>query len=549
MAFDGIVTKAISAELQDLTSARVDKVFQPNKNTVLLGLYLNGCNYLLNICIDSQNYRINLTTHQKTNPKVAPNFCMLLRKHLIGMHIKNFTTNNLERLVIIDFEGFDELDDVVTKRLIVELMGKHCNIILLDEQNVIIDSLRHINNEDSNRSIVPRSKYIYPSTNKHNFLDCLDFENFYNLVSSNDIYNVFNGLSKSFIDFCISYLNIDNFDQDSLKKLYEHICNIIYKIDSNSLDFKVIDSKKKDFVLIEADNTNCSPFHLNFFIDDFYYAKETSEAFKSYRDSVLKMILDVLKKLQKRLVNIDTKLNDCKDMDKYKLYGELITANLYKIKNENVNEIEVDNYYTGEPIKIPLDNRYTPAINAKLFFKKYHKLKNALDVVSVQKQETLKDLDYIESIVYELESSSSLEDVAEIFDEISENVIFKEKVDNFKNKSKKEKIKKSSLTQNKTVSFNPLKYKIGNYVLLVGRNNKENDFLTLKYAKKSDFWFHTKDIHSSHCILQINNGVIPDESVLLRCAEITAYHSKARLSSNVPVDFCEVRFVRKPSRF
>ena len=556
MAFDGIVTKAIASELQDLIQAKVDKIFQPNKNTILLGLYLDGSRYLLNICIDSQNYRINLSTHTKTNPKVAPNFCMILRKHLSGLYIKNIITNNLERLVIIDFEGFDDLDDVISKRLIIELMGKHCNIILLDNQNIIIDSLRHINSEESTRTIVPHTKYVYPAANKYNFLDCLTFEDFYEKlslktsnisnISSVDISNAFIGISRTFIDVCIKRLNISLSSKDDFEKLYNYIRDIVYRTDSNLLDFEIIDSKKKDYVLTEANDDELKPFHLNFFIDDFYYEKETSEEFKIYRDSVLKMILDVLKKYKKRLINIDEKLAACDNMDTYKLYGELITANLYKIKNENIKEIELDNYYNNKKITIPLDYRYSPSINAKRYFKKYHKLKNALEVVSLQKQETLKELDYIESIVYELESASCLKDVSEIFEEISETVIFKEKTMNYKN-NKKEKIKKSSLTKNKNVSFNPLKYKIGEFTLLVGRNNKENDYLTLKYAKKTDIWFHTKDIHGSHAILQLNNNTSPDDDVLVKCAQITAYHSKAKFSSNVPVDFCEVKFVRKPA--
>ena len=331
-----------------------------------------------------------------------------------------------------------------------------------------------------------------------------------------------------------------------LLPLYNHIKEIIYKTESDSLDFKIIDSKKKDYYLTETENEKFLPFHLNFFIDDFYYEKETAEEFTAYRNSMLKVILDVLKKYKKRLVNIDEKLDDCKEMDKYKLYGELITANLYKIKNENVNQIELDNYYDNKKILIPLDSKYTPAINAKRFFKKYHKLKNALEIVTIQKQETLQELNYIESIVYELESANSLEEVSAIFEEISENVIFKEKTNNSKN-NKKQKIKKSSLTKNKNVSFNPLKYKIGNYILLIGRNNKENDYLTLKFAKKTDIWFHTKDIHGSHGILQLDGGKVPDENILVQCAQIVAYHSKARFSSNVPVDFCEVKYVRKPN--
>lgn len=545
MAFDGIVTKAIASELQQLSGARIDKIFQPNKNTVLLGFYLDGSNYLLHICINAQNYRIHLTTHAKPNPKVAPNFCMVLRKHLLGLHIKNITTNHLERLVIIDFEGFDEVDDIISKRLIIELMGKHCNIILLDEQNFIIDSLRHINNEDSTRIIVPHVKYIYPNTNKYNFLDCLCFEDFYEKVSSGTpISDVFNGISKSFIDASLQHLGINELTKDTLEKLYNYLKEIINRTDSDLLQFQIIDSKKRDYFLVKSENT--SPFHLNFFLDDFYYQKESLEEFKIYRNSILKMILEHLKKYKKRLFHIDEKLRSCENMEKYQLYGELITANLYQIKNENLKEITLDNYYNNQKIVIPLDDRYTPSVNAKRFFKTYHKLKNTLEVVSLQKEETLKELDYIESIVYELENCTTLEEVSEIFEEISENVIFKEKTEHYQ-KKKKTKVKKSSLTKNKNVSFNPLKYNVNDYTLLVGRNNKENDYLTLKYAKKTDLWLHTKDIHGSHAILQLNSGELPDTSILVKCAEIVAFHSKAKNSSNVPVDVCEVKYVKKPN--
>ena len=149
MPYDGIVTKAVASELNLLTGARIDKIFQPNNNTVILGFYLDKINYALNISTNPQNYRVNLTTKAWVNPNTAPNFCMVLRKHLLGLRIKNIITNSLERIITIEFEGFDDIDDIISKKLIIELMGKHCNIILLDDQNIIIDSLRHINNENS----------------------------------------------------------------------------------------------------------------------------------------------------------------------------------------------------------------------------------------------------------------------------------------------------------------------------------------------------------------------------------------------------------------
>lgn len=563
MAFDGIVTKAITSELSQLAGARIDKVFEPNKNTIVLGMYQNGINYALNICIDSQYCRINLTTHQKSNPQVAPNFCMLLRKNLIGLKLKNIITFDLERLIILEFEGFDDLDDIISKKLVIELMGKHSNIILLDDSNIIIDSLRHIKEIDENfRDILPHTKYSFPTSDKLSFLELKDFEDFkqHLIASSKDsilvdelpskIANTFNGISKNFINAIIKKLNIIDITDDSLKKIFDYTNKIISNIGTDNLSFETIknaDGIVKDYFLV-SENISNQPFKLNFFIDDFYFNKETNEQFKNYRNTLLKLILDALKKYKKRLYNIDEKLKECEDIDKYRLYGELITSNLYRIPNKNVDKVELENYYDNNAkITINLDKRFLPSINAKRFFKKYSKLKNALIIVSEQKADTLKELDYIESVVYELESCSTIEEVAAIYEEISENDIFKEKTSS-KLSKKNSKVKKSKLTKNKTVSFNPIKYTIDGYTVFVGRNNKENDYLTLKFANKNDIWFHTKDFHGSHTILKIDNSLpYPSNDILVKVAELAAKHSKACNSSNVPVDYCEVKFVKKPS--
>ena len=557
MAFDGIVTKSIVTELSELTGARIDKVFEPNKNEIILGLYSEKKNYALDICIESQNCRINLTTNAKPNPQVAPNFCMLLRKNLIGLKLKNLITFDLERLIVLEFEGFDDVDDIISKKLIVELMGKHSNIILLDDTNIIIDSMRHIRELDENfRDILPHTKYSFPTSNKKSFIELRDFEEFSNCISCTNIEdlpsqisNTFNGISKNFISAIIRHLEITKINTTNLQKIYNYITATINNIETDNLSFENIKNKDgiiKDYFLI-PEKTSDEPFKLNFFVDDFYYNKETSETFKNYRNSLLKLILDTLKKYKKRLYNIDKKLKECEDMDTYRIYGELITANLYRIPNKNLSEIELENYYdNNNKITIKLDKRFLPSINAKRFFKKYSKLKNALAIVSEQKEDTLKELDYIESVVYELENCSTIEEVGSIFEEISENDIFKDKKE--LNTSKKSKIKKSKFTKNKTVSFNPLKYTVDGYTVLVGRNNKENDYLTLKYANKSDIWFHTKDFHGSHTILKIDNNLpFPNDNVLVEVARIAAQHSKAKNSSNVPVDYCEVKYVKKPS--
>ena len=537
MAFDGIVTKAVASELQELKFARLDKIFEPNKNEILLGFYKDSLNYLLNISIDPKNYRIHLSTHPKKNPKVAPNFCMVLRKHLLGLHIKNVITNNLERVITIEFEGLDDIDDIISKKLVIELMGKHCNVILLDEENYIIDSLKHINNDNSTRKIIPHVKYEYIKSDKKNFLET-SLEEFKESISfdentSKQISLTYNGISKNFAKYIKD--NSKNLDE-----VYFKIKEIIDMTDSLKLKFVNFNN---DYVL-DISNEHLTNFSLNFSLDDFYYKRETNDQFLTLKNDLLRTVNNTFKKYEKRLSNMNLKLKECENMDKYRIYGELITANLYKIPNKNVKSIELENYYNNNNlITIPLDDKYTPSINSKRFFKKYSKLKNASIIVGKQKEETLDILRYLDSVIYEIEAGTSLDNLLEIKEEISEHEIFK-----LKNKKENTKSKKKNITKNTKFNFNPLKFDIDGFTLLIGRNNKENDYLSLKYAKPNDIWFHTKDIHGSHGILVIKSiSSEPTEEILQKCAKIVAKHSKAKLSSNVPVDYCKAKFVKKPS--
>ena len=248
MAFDGIVTKAVVAEMSVLNGARIDKIFQPNKNEILLGLYTNKKNYAIDICIDSQNCRINLTTNSKPNPQVAPNFCMLLRKNLIGLKLKNLITFDLERLIVLEFEGFDELDDIISKKLVIELMGKHSNIILLDDSNIIIDSLRHIKEiSEDYRDILPHTKYSFPTSNKCSFLELKNFDEFKNNLNLSDIDSLpvqisstFNGISKNFISSIIKKFDIKVLNASNLEVIFNYIKNVIDNIGSNKLSFEEV---------------------------------------------------------------------------------------------------------------------------------------------------------------------------------------------------------------------------------------------------------------------------------------------------------------------
>lgn len=563
MAFDGIITKQVVLELKSvLIDGKINKVFEPNKNEIILGIYSNGKNYALNISISSNNYRMNLTTNSKPNPLNAPNFCMLLRKHLVGCKIKDIYSNSLERIVFINLEGYNELNDIVTKTLVVELMGKHSNIILLNNQNIIIDSLRHLDSSlNSCRDILPAHEYVNPPAEKLDFLNTT-FEDFiihlntinhscntntdkqYSPLQTksipNLVSNTYVGISKTFILNALKELNIsdEDYSNEDLKKLYDYIKNIVGNLGTTNVS--TININDKDYTL-HLENTE-DILQTNFFLDDFYSKKENNEVLSNYKNNLLRLILSALKKVTNKVNNINSKLKECDKMDTYRIYGELITSNLYRINNNiNVSSIELENYYDNNNIiTIPLDKTISPSYNAKKYFKKYSKLKNTLEIVTVQKVDAAKELDYLESIIYELEAATSISELEEIDSEISENVLFKKHINNSN-------IKKNKINKRKVYDeYQPITYNVDGFTLYVGKNNKQNDYITTKLGKNEDLWFHTKDIRGSHVLLKCNGSKV-NEHTIISCAEITAFHSKAKLSSNVPVDYCFIKNVKKPS--
>lgn len=546
MAFDGIITSHIAKELNScLSGGKINKIYEPDKNEIILGIYAGGINYALNLSIASDIYRINLTTHSKPNPQNAPGFCMLLRKHLMGGKIKQIYTKGLERIVYIELECYNELNDLVNKTLILELMGKHSNIILVNDKNTIIDSLRHLSTEEnSTRDILPTREYIEPANNKFDFFSIKTFDEFYKLIHEcyaldSGISDTFIGISKLYIQSVVSELNLDNTSSTAnLKTIFKYINDTICYTGTNKLS---VIPYKKDFTISIQGTSDL--LQADFFIDDFYHNKELNLLFTNYRNNILKLVSSTLAKIQKKLLHINEKLEECKHMDTYKLYGELLTANMYKFSEFTDNKIQLENYNDNNSfVEIPVDKNKTPSYNVKTYFKKYNKLKKALLVVNEQKKEAESELDYLESIIYELDNAKTVGDIDEIYSEINENTLFERS--HLKSNTKITKQKQRNKKLDKT--YVPIEFKIENYTLLVGKNNVQNDYLTLKIAKSNDIWFHTKDIHGSHAILQ-TKGDSPSMNVLIRCAQIAAYYSKAKLSSNVPVDYTLVKYVKKPS--
>ncbi len=572
MAFDGIVTKAVIAELNHcLINGKINKIFEPNKNEILLGIYSGGKNYCLNISIDSVNYRVNLTTNVKPNPQNVLNFCMVLRKHLLGGCIKKIYSNGLERIILIDIDCYNELNDLIRKTLVIELMGKHSNVILLNANSIIIDSLRHLNKFDnSTRDIFPGSKYMSIISNKLDFISVKTFDEFYrnlnittdtNFSLSSTLSQKYNGFGKNNILHLLESLNISDTSNSTtdLKILYNYLKTLLSTL-PNEVSIQEFNGNKKDyFISIDKDKTNT--LSINFSLDDFYYTKEITEQFKCYRDNVLKLVLNYVGKIKDRIHNIDTKLKECDKMDLYKLYGELITSNLYRISDYPQTEITLENYYDDNKlISIPLDKTMSPSKNAKYFFKKYRKLQNTISIVLKQRELAEAELTYLDSIVYEISEAKTVADIDNIYSEICDNLLYDKNANTVNNHvyniKESNKAKKTQSKENSSIQ--PEKYLVDGYTVFVGKNNKQNDYLTCKIAQNSDIWFHTKDIHGSHVVLKLDNEPINSNkldiskttvpnSILYKCASLAAYYSKARMSQNVPVDYTYIKYVKKPN--
>ena len=572
MAFDGIVTKAVIAELNHcLINGKINKIFEPNKNEILLGIYSGGKNYCLNVSIDSVNYRVNLTTNVKPNPQNVLNFCMVLRKHLLGGCIKKIYSNGLERIILIDIDCYNELNDLITKTLVIELMGKHSNVILLNANSIIIDSLRHLNKFDnSTRDIFPGSKYMSIISNKLDFISVKTFDEFYrnlnittdtNFSLSSTLSQKYNGFGKNNILHLLESLNISDTSNSTtdLKIIYNYLKTLLSTL-PNEVSIQEFNGNKKDyFISIDKDKTNA--LSINFSLDDFYYTKESTEQFKCYRDNVLKLVLNYVGKIKDRIHNIDTKLKECDKMDLYKLYGELITSNLYRISDYPQTEITLENYYDDNKlISIPLDKTMSPSKNAKYFFKKYRKLQNTISIVLKQRELAEAELTYLDSIVYEISEAKTVADIDNIYSEICDNLLYDKNANTVNNHvyniKESNKAKKTQSKENSSIQ--PEKCLVDGYTVFVGKNNKQNDYLTCKIAQNSDIWFHTKDIHGSHVVLKLDNEPINSNkldiskttvpnSILYKCASLAAYYSKARMSQNVPVDYTYIKYVKKPN--
>ena len=557
MPFDGIVMRAVRYELNNaIIGGRIEKIYQPEKDEVIIQLHNTGKKFKLLISANANFSRIHLTEATTENPATPPNFCILLRKYLSGGRVIGCTQPGLERIFEINIESANDIGDMSIKTLVVEVMGKHSNIILLNHNRKIIDSIKHIDFTTSRlREVLPGRDYIYPETqDKCDPLNTSYDEVFNGLIGSGDtkdaekrLVSTFTGISpffaKELVNHVVSCHSTENNTDDIIniipeiaKDCFEYIKEIIQ---NKFQPFIIYDLNDKPLeyhcILIEefAEGNICKKLNsISRAVDLYFMQKSVSNKFFQRKSDLIKVIDQKLVKCNKRIGIQQDKIQEVLDRETLKIYGELITSNLYRIE-AGAAEVTVSNYYSDsfDDITIKLDSNISPSQNAQRFFKKYTKAKNTFEAANIQLRTHLNEQAYFENILYQIELIENDDDLMEIKDEL-----FSEGLINTRGTSKK--ISKPS----EPVHF----VSSDGFNILVGRNNKQNDRLTLKLAYNSDIWLHTKSIPGSHVIIKTEKKDVSDNT-LLEAANIAAYFSKARQSSNVPVDYTFVRNIKKPN--
>ena len=537
MALDGVFLYTIKEELKNtLVNLKVDKVNQPEKDEIFLTL--RGNKKLL-ISASSSYPRIYLSKTSKDNPLKPPMFCMVLRKYLLNSRLIDINQLDGDRLLILKFEGTDDLGFNSLYSLIVEVMGRHSNITLVrDRDNIIMDSIKHITPDiNSYRSLYPNIKYIYPPKSQR--LNPLDFtlEDFNKMslgleLDSSIFSKIFTGISKIlskelFFRFEKSNLSLYEFSKEFFKDYYD-FTNFSYN--------SYVDEKGllKEFSSISFESYN-EYKHLSFdspseLLDNYYREKDKQDRIHNRTLDIQKIISNNLDRCNKKIKILEDTLEKCNEKEDVRIKGELLTANIYSLK-EGMKEVSILNYYKEEEeyINIPLDELKTPSENIQSYYKKYNKYKKAEESALVQLSLAEEELNYLNSVFSTLKTIDSYDEIDEIRRELMESGYIK-----FKKEGKK-KIKPSK----------PLHFLSSEgYHIYVGKNNSQNDYLTLKFAERNDLWLHTKNIPGSHVIVKGQN--IPDKT-LEEAATLAAYYSKASNSSKVPIDYTEVKNVKKPS--
>ncbi|MCQ3816886.1 Rqc2 family fibronectin-binding protein [Staphylococcus xylosus] len=535
MAYDGLFTKKIVESLQFLVDGRIHKINQPENDTMLIVIRQNRKNHQLLLSIHPSFTRMHLTNKKYDNPFDPPMFARVFRKHIEGGIVKAVRQIGNDRRVEIDVQSKDEIGDTIYRTIILEIMGKHSNLILVDDNRKIIEGFKHLTpNTNQYRTVMPGFQYEAPPTqNKINpfeisGVEALKYIDFNSGKIARQLLNHFEGFSPLITNeianrrqFMTTQTLPEAFDE-VLAEIQGEPTPVFHKNHESGKEdfyFMKLDQFYDDIVLYDS---------LHDLLDRYYDARGERERVKQRANDLVKFVQQQLHKSQNKLSKLIDEREGTKEKEQQQLFGELITANIYRIEQGD-ESLTALNYYNGEEVTIPLNPTKSPAVNAQNYYKKYNKLKTREHELQHQIQLTKENIDYFESIEQQL-AHISVDEIDDIRDELADQGFMKQRKQSKKKKKQTMQIQAYTSTDGDTI--------------LVGKNNKQNDYLTNKQAKKHHLWFHTKDIPGSHVVILSDE---PSEETIKEAAMLSAYFSKAGSSAQVPVDYTEIKHVHKPS--
>ncbi|WP_414043380.1 Rqc2 family fibronectin-binding protein [Macrococcus animalis] len=523
MAFDGLFTHQMIKEISFLETARINKITQPDNYTVVLVIRANRKNQKLLLSAHPNFARFHITEGTLDNPFEPPMFLRVLRKHIEGGIVQSINQIGNDRIIEIIINNTNEIGDRIVRHLYIEIMGKHSNIILTDQDKKILDSLKHLTpNTNSARTLMPGFTYEFPPTlKKHNpyelktISDLIDPE----LKIKNAILNVLEGFSPVAVNEILATGNdIDDSFQTFMND--QEVRPVTYTLND-----------KEDFYYKPVTYaTNIESFEsLSQLLDNFYKDRGNRERVRNQTNDLARHLTSLLSKNEKKLAKLFNELEETNQMEEMNLFGELITSNMYMLK-QGMDELETINYYNNETVKIPLNPRKSPAENAQYYYKQYNRLKTRKQHAAQQIEETKAEIEYIQTIQMQL-NHIELNDIDDIRNELADQNLIKKK------HKKNDKKKKKTQDIDHYLSRD-------NQVIVVGRNNLQNEYITHKMGRNNYLWFHTKDIPGSHVVIL---DASPTDITIEDAAILAGHFSKAQGSSKIPVDYTEIRHVYKPN--
>ncbi len=552
MAFDGVTIANVVSEMRkELLGGRLYKIAQPEEDELLLTIKQPGGQKRLYISAGASLPLIYLTETNKPSPMTAPNFCMLLRKHLQNGRITDISQPGLERIVHIQVEHLDEMGDLRHKALVVEIMGKHSNIIFCNDDNVIIDSIKHVSAAVSSvREVLPGKPYFVVQTQDKRDALSTDYAAFRNTLSAKAqptfkaLYGSFTGISPVLAQELCYEAGIDGerptaaMEETDYQALFDAFGKMVQAVREERFSPSIAYTGKKpaEFAALpltmytSGEDRLVSYDSMSDLLEHYYAEKNTLTRIRQKSSDLRRIVQTALERNVKKYDLQLRQIRDTEKRDTYRVYGELLNTYGYE-STPGAKSLEALNYYTGETVTIPLDPTLTATENAKKYFEKYNKLKRTHEALSQLTEEVKSEIDHLESVSAALDIALHEEDLAEIKEELTESGYIHRKGGNKKQK----------------ITSKPFHYiSSDGFHMYVGKNNYQNDNLTFKFATGNDWWFHAKKIPGSHVVVKLDNAEELPDRTFEEAARLAAYYSKGRDQEKVEIDYVQKKHVKKP---